>query len=212
MHQAIIQIEESKCNGCGACAAACHEGAIGMVGGKAKLLRAEHCDGLGDCLPVCPTGAITISREEAPQTAAREPRACPGLRFQAGGALANWPIQLRLVPAGMPELDGARLLVAADCAAYACPGFYQRFQQGRVTLIGCPKLDDADYGQKLAALLLAHQVKSVTVARMEVPCCGGLQHAVVEALARSGAEVPVRVVTLGVDGAIRREEGACHDF
>ena len=231
MIRKIIQIDEEKCNGCGACAAACHEGAIGMADGKAKLLRDDYCDGLGDCLPACPTGAITFVEREAAaydeaavqanrQKAAAQPAGgCPGQRTRrfarpadpaaapAGGQaavsqLAQWPCQIKLVPVNAPFFAGAKLLVAADCTAYAYAGFHQAFMRGRVTLIGCPKLDGVDYSEKLAAILQAGDVKSVTVLRMEVPCCGGLEQAVKKALQASGKCIPWQVVTLSVDGRV----------
>ena len=234
MIRKIIQIDEEKCNGCGACAAACHEGAIGMADGKAKLLRDDYCDGLGDCLPACPTGAITFVEREADaydeaavqanrQKAAAQPAGgCPGQltrRFArpadpadpaaapAGGQtavsqLAQWPCQIKLVPVNAPFFAGAKLLVAADCTAYAYAGFHQAFMRGRVTLIGCPKLDGVDHSEKLTAILRASDVKSVTVLRMEVPCCGGLEQAVKKALQASGKCIPWQVVTLSVDGRV----------
>ena len=231
MIRKIIQIDEEKCNGCGACAAACHEGAIGMVDGKAKLLRDDYCDGLGDCLPACPTGAITFVEREAAaydeaavqanrQKAAAQPAGgCPGQRTRrfarpadpavapAGGQaavsqLAQWPCQIKLVPVNAPFFAGAKLLVAADCTAYAYAGFHQAFMRGRVTLIGCPKLDGVDHSEKLTDILRASDVKSVTVLRMEVPCCGGLEQAVKKALQASGKCIPWQVVTLSVDGRV----------
>ncbi len=234
MIRKIIQIDEKKCNGCGACAAACHEGAIGMADGKAKLLRDDYCDGLGDCLPACPTGAITFVEREAAaydeaavqanrQKAAAQPAGgCPGQRTRrfahpadpadpaaapageqtAVSQLAQWPCQIKLVPVNAPFFAGAKLLVAADCTAYAYAGFHQAFMRGRVTLIGCPKLDGVDYSEKLAAILQAGDVKSVTVLRMEVPCCGGLEQAVKKALQASGKCIPWQVVTLSVDGRV----------
>ena len=234
MIRKIIQIDEEACNGCGACAQACHEGAIGMVNGKAKLLRDDYCDGLGDCLPACPTGAITFVEREAAaydeaavqanrQKAAGQPAGgCPGQRTRrfahpadpadpaaapAGGQtavsqLAQWPCQIKLVPVNAPFFAGAKLLVAADCTAYAYAGFHQAFMRGRVTLIGCPKLDGVDHSEKLTAILRASDVKSVTVLRMEVPCCGGLEQAVKKALQASGKCIPWQVVTLSVDGRV----------
>ncbi len=226
MIRKIIHIDEERCNGCGACASACHEGAIGMVGGKAKLLRDDHCDGLGDCLPACPTGAITFVEREAAAydekavlaSKQARPHACPGsqMRTMAQKAapaapaaacesvsqLAQWPCQLKLVPAGAPFFDGAKLLVAADCTAYAYARMHEEFMRGRVTLIGCPKLDGVDYSQKLTQILQMHELKSLTVVRMEVPCCGGLEFAVKQALEASGKLVPWQVVTISVDGTI----------
>ena len=226
MIRKIIHIDEERCNGCGACASGCHEGAIGMVGGKAKLLRDDHCDGLGDCLPACPTGAITFVEREAAAydekavlaSKQARPHACPGsqMRTMAQKAapaapaaacesvsqLAQWPCQLKLVPAGAPFFDGAKLLVAADCTAYAYARMHEEFMRGRVTLIGCPKLDGVDYSQKLTQILQMHELKSLAVVRMEVPCCGGLEFAVKQALEASGKLVPWQVVTISVDGTI----------
>lgn len=220
MLRKIIQIDEAKCNGCGACAAACHEGAIGMVEGKARLLRDDYCDGLGDCLPTCPTGAISFEVREAAayDAAAVEARmgkqdGCPGGRArtmrpqsapteECPSALRQWPVQLRLAPVCAPYFDGADLLIAADCAAYAYGGFHRDFIDGRVTLIGCPKLDAADYAEKLTHILRENKVRSVTTVRMEVPCCGGLAHAVEQALAACGRPIAAETVILGVDGQI----------
>ena len=235
MIRKIIHIDEKACNGCGACAAACHEGAIGMVNGKAKLLREDHCDGLGDCLPACPTGAITFvereaaAYEEAAVLAAKaganrqgEPLPCGGPGSQsrpltpaagedracaAGGAavpsrLRQWPVQIKLAPVNAPYFDGADLLIAADCTAYAYGNFHADFMAGKITLVGCPKLDSVDYSEKLTELFRRSAVKSVTVARMEVPCCGGIERAVRTALENSGKDIPCRVVTLTTDGRI----------
>ena len=228
MIQKIIQIDEEKCNGCGACAAACHEGAIGMVDGKARLLRDDYCDGLGDCLPACPVNAITFTEREAAaydEAAVRAGKAakgaftCPGSRSQAirrpaaeeapaapaGEAvsrLSQWPVQIKLAPVNAPYFQGAHLLVAADCAAYAYGNFHEKFIRGRVTLIGCPKLDGVNYGEKLAEILRNNDIRSVTVARMEVPCCGGIEQAVRTALQNSGKLLPWQVVTLSTDGKI----------
>ena len=235
MIRKIIHIDEEACNGCGACAAACHEGAIGMVNGKAKLLRDDYCDGLGDCLPACPTGAITfVEREaaaydEAAVLAAKAganrqgeplPCGCPGSQSRtltpaagedracaAGGAavpsrLRQWPVQIKLAPVNAPYFDGADLLIAADCTAYAYGNFHADFMAGKITLVGCPKLDSVDYSEKLTELFRRSAVKSVTVARMEVPCCGGIERAVRTALENSGKDIPCRVVTLTTDGRI----------
>ena len=234
MIRKIIHINEEKCNGCGACASACHEGAIGMVNGKAKLLRDDYCDGLGDCLPACPTGAITfVEREaaaydEAAVLAAKAKKdaasaghahgGCPGKRLarfdRSGDApaaaplgaavsrLAQWPCQLRLVPVNAPYFDGAKLLIAADCAAYAYARLHEDFMRGKITLIGCPKLDEADYAAKLTDIIKANNIVSVTVVRMEVPCCGGLEQAAKTALQKSGKFLPWQVVTLSTDGRI----------
>lgn len=232
MIRKIIQIDEEKCNGCGACAAACHEGAIGMVNGKAKLMRDDYCDGLGDCLPACPTGAIsfTVREAEAYNEAAvaenkakkREgqklPCGCPGsnskrivreekpeensgaVRMQS--RLAQWPVQIKLVPVNAPYFDGAKLLIAADCTAYAYAGFHEEFIKGHITLVGCPKLDGVDYSEKLTEIIKNNDIKSVTVVRMEVPCCGGLENAAVTALKNSGKFIPWSVVTISTDGKI----------
>ena len=214
MIRRIITIDEEKCNGCGLCAKACHEGAIGMVGGKAKLLREDYCDGLGDCLPACPMNAISFEEREAPaydeaavlaakRKKEREdaPCACPQ---EIPGCLTNFPVQLKLGPVNSPYFDGADLLIAADCTAYAYGNFHQDFIRGRVTLIGCPKLDSADYASKLAELFGANDIRSITVARMTVPCCGGLPYAVQLAVKMSGKDIPVRVVTITPDGRVQR--------
>lgn len=226
MLRKIIHIDESKCDGCGLCAQACHEGAIGMVNGKAKLLREDYCDGLGDCLPACPQGAITFVEREAAaydeaavqaakaQASAPVPCGCPGSRARAlhpapaapaaamPSQLRQWPVQLQLVPVQAAYLQGAELLVAADCAAYAHGNFHQEFIRGRVTLIGCPKLDEADYAAKLTEILRRNDIRSLTVVRMEVPCCGGIQRAAVTALEQSGKNIPFQVITLSTDGRI----------
>ena len=227
MLRKIIHIDEEKCNGCGACAAACHEGAIGMVGGKAKLLRDDYCDGLGDCLPACPTGAIRfVQREaaaydEAAVKAAQAARCaptgggCPGARAKAlhrapaspeaplapaPSQLAQWPVQIKLAPVNAPWFQGAPLLVAAACPAYAYADFHNRFMRRHVTLIGCPKLDGVDYAEKLTAILRENEIKSVTVVRMQVPCCGGLEQAVKTALQASGKFIPWQVAVISTEG------------
>ena len=225
MKRRIIHIDEEKCTGCGACAEACHEGAIGMVDGKARLPREDYCDGLGDCLPACPADAIHFEEREAPtydeaavkRAKQQKSRACPGsaartLDVEATprspaapvpqSELRQWPVQIKLVPPRAPWFDGADLLVAADCTAYAYAGFHQDFIRGRVCLVGCPKLDRVDYSEKLEAVLTENDIRSITVVRMEVPCCGGLEYAAKEALERSGKAIPLRVVTLSVDGRI----------
>ncbi len=229
MIRKIIKIDEEKCNGCGACAAACHEGAIEMVNGKARLSREDHCDGLGDCLPACPTGAITFEEREAPaydeaavlaakkkqsaqlpcgcpgtnsKTIKREGTVCPTSSAPAVSQLSQWPVQIKLVPVNAPYFDGANLLVAADCTAYAYGNFHNEFIRNRITLIGCPKLDSVDYRDKLTAIIANNDIKSVTVVRMEVPCCGGIEYAVKEALKASGKFIPWRVVTVTTDGRI----------
>lgn len=230
MKRKIIRIDEAKCSGCGLCAEACQEGAIAMENGKAKLVRDDYCDGLGNCLPACPTGAISFEEREAaayegarvkaPGGDARVPGGCPGSmaksfrrpeRGQPDAAqpeqseLRQWPVQLKLVPANAPYFDGARLLVAADCSAYACAGFHQRFLRNRVALIGCPKLDACDYSEKLTEILRNNDIRSVTVVRMEVPCCGGIERAVKKALADSGKMIPWQVVVLSTDERILEE-------
>nr|WP_122011896.1 4Fe-4S binding protein [Maliibacterium massiliense] len=227
MLRKIIKIDVEKCNGCGKCAAACHEGAIAMVDGKARLMREDYCDGLGDCLPACPTGAITFETREAPaydavavraaKAAEPLPCGCPGTHAKAiarhaepaaqeaapcESALAQWPVQIKLAPANAPYFAGAKLLVAADCTAYAYAGFHSRFMRGHVTLIGCPKLDGVDYAEKLAHILQHNNIKSVTVVRMEVPCCGGIEQAVKAALQSSGKCIPWQVATISTDGRI----------
>ena len=188
MIRRIIQIDENKCNGCGACAAACHEGAIGMVDGKARLLRDDYCDGLGDCLPTCPTDAITFVEREA-----------------AASQLAQWPVQIKLAPVKAPYFDHASLLVAADCTAYAYGNFHDKFIRGRITLIGCPKLDSVDYTEKLTEIIRQNDIKSLTIVRMEVPCCGGMEHAAKAALQASGKFIPWQVVVISTAGNIISE-------
>ena len=235
MKRRIIEIDREKCNGCGACAAACHEGAIAMVDGKAALMRDDYCDGLGDCLPACPTGAISFVEREAAaydeqavlahkQEKMRAegkslPCGCPGSRSrriehtdggeaplcEAVSRLAQWPVQIKLAPVNAPYFSGAKLLIAADCTAYAYAAFHERFIKGHITLIGCPKLDGVDYSEKLTEILLRNDIKSVTVVRMEVPCCGGLEHAAKTALQKSGKFLPWQVVTLSTDGRILDE-------
>lgn len=205
MIRRIIEIDEDKCNGCGACAAACHEGAIGMVDGKAKLLRDDYCDGLGDCLPTCPAGAIRFVEREA---AAYDEQAVLENQKKAAPAviqpsqLAQWPCQIKLVPVNAPYFQGAKLLIAADCTAYAYANVHQEFMRGKVTIIGCPKLDDVDYSEKLTQILENNDIKSVTILRMEVPCCGGLEMAAKKALKESGKFIPWQVVTISIDGKI----------
>ena len=197
MIRRIIEINREKCNGCGACAAACHEGAIAMVDGKAQLMRDDYCDGLGDCLPACPTGAITfveraIHREESP---------CD-VRTPQQSQLRQWPVQIKLAPVNAPWFDGAKLLVAADCTAYAYANFHQDFIKGRITLVGCPKLDAVDYSDKLTEILKHNDIRSITVVRMEVPCCGGIEQAVKKALLNSGKLIPWDVVVVSTDGRV----------
>ncbi len=228
MIRKIIQIDEEKCNGCGACAKACHEGAIGMIDGKAKLLRDDYCDGLGDCLPTCPTGAITfVEREaaaydEAAAKAAMETRknvpssGCPGTMARQitreksaspactdiPSQLTQWPVQIKLVPVKAPYFDGANLLIAADCTAYAYGNFHDRFIKNHITVIGCPKLDSVDYTEKLTSIIRENDIKSVTIIRMEVPCCGGLEEAAKTALKESGKFIPWQVAVVSTDGTI----------
>ena len=230
MIRRIITIDQEKCNGCGLCAKACHEGAIGMVDGKAKLLREDYCDGLGDCLPACPMNAISFEMREAPaydetavqaakQTNAAQgesslPCGCPGSACQSikptseatctdiPSQLRNFPIQLKLVPVNAPYFDGADLLIAADCTAYACGNFHRQFMEGRVTLIGCPKLDGGSYADKLRLIFAQNNIRSITVTRMTVPCCGGLPFAVKTALDACGKDIPCRIVTISPDGSI----------
>ena len=235
MIRKIIRIDEEKCNGCGLCASACHEGAIDIVDGKARLVRENFCDGFGDCLPNCPTGAITFEEREAPaydEAAVRKAReekkmeekkqmhhegGCPGSRMmqfekkaedaavmtgKPVSRLAQWPCQIKLVPTKAPFFDGAKLLIAADCTAYAYANLHEEFMRGKVTLIGCPKLDAVDYSEKLTEIIKNNDIKSVTIVRMEVPCCGGLQRAAESALRNSGKFIPWQVVTITRDGHI----------
>lgn len=198
MIRKIIQIDEEKCNGCGACASACHEGAIGMVNGKAKLLRDDYCDGLGDCLPACPTGAISFVEREA---AAYDEAAVLAAKTQ-NSQLRQWPVQIKLVPVTAPWFHQSKLLVAADCTAYAYANFHRDFIKEHITLVGCPKLDAVDYAVKLTEIIRNNDIQSVTVVRMEVPCCGGIEYAVRTALQESGKCIPWNVVTIATDGSI----------
>lgn len=229
MLRRIIKIDESKCDGCGLCAAACHEGAIGIVDGKAKLLRDDYCDGLGDCLPVCHAGAITfeereaLAYDEAAVKAAQSKEktlpcgcsgthektfernhdtACENVSANIKSRLSQWPVQIKLVSPNAAYFDGANILVAADCTAYAYGNFHNDFIKNRITLVGCPKLDMVDYTEKLTEIIANNNVKSVTVVRMEVPCCGGIENAVKQALMRSGKFIPWQVVTISTDGRI----------
>lgn len=199
MKRRIIQIDEKKCNGCGACADACHEGAIGMVNGKARLLRDDYCDGLGDCLPSCPEEAITFVEREA---AAYDENAVKAAQQKKK---KQWPVQIKLVPAHAPFFNDANLLIAADCSAYAYGNFHDKFIKNRITLIGCPKLDNVDYKEKLTAIIRENDIMSVTIVRMEVPCCGGLEYAAKEALKASGKFIPWNVVTISTEGHILSE-------
>ncbi|MBR6599199.1 MAG: 4Fe-4S binding protein [Oscillospiraceae bacterium] len=227
MIRRIIKIDEEKCNGCGLCAKACHEGAIEMINGKAKLTRENYCDGLGDCLPACPTGAITFEEREAPAydeaavLAEKQKKAgnvlpcgCPGTQSKminretvtdvapAVSQLGQWPVQIKLVPVNAPYFENANLLVAADCTAFAYGNFHNEFIRNHITLIGCPKLDEGDYAVKLTEIISGNNIKSVTVVRMEVPCCGGIENAVKRALQASQKFIPWRVVTISTDGRI----------
>lgn len=216
MIRKIIKIDKEKCNGCGACAKACHEGAIEMLDGKAHLAREDYCDGLGDCLPACPTNAISFEVREAPaynEAAVKQSKGCPGKAVktikresfpQANvlSQLSQWPCQIKLVPTNAPYFDGANLLVAADCSAFAYGNFHNDFIRNHITLIGCPKLDGVDYTEKLTQIIANNNIKSVKIVRMEVPCCGGIENAVKRALQISGKFIPWQVVTISTDGKI----------
>ena len=219
MIRRVIQIDEEKCNGCGICVTACHEGAIGMVDGKARLMRDDYCDGLGDCLPNCPTGAISfiereaasydeaavkanMERKETHKAAGREAFQEEVSRETVQSQLQQWPCQIKLVPVNAPYFEDAKLLIAADCTAYAYANVHEEFMKGKITLIGCPKLDQIDYSEKLTQIIAENNIKSVTVLRMEVPCCGGLENAAVKALKNSGKFLPWQVVTISIDGRI----------
>ena len=209
MIRKIIKIDVEKCNGCALCAKACHEGAIGMVDGKAKLLREDYCDGLGDCLPACPTGAITFEEREAPAyneaaVLAAKAKTAPVLT-DCKGMLQNFPLQLKLVAPNAAFLEDAHLLIAADCTAYAYGNFHRDFISGKVTLIGCPKLDGS-YIEKLTEIFRQHNIQSITVTRMMVPCCGGLPFMVKTALENSGKNIPCQVVIISNDGNIVAEQ------
>lgn len=238
MIRQIIKIDENKCNGCGVCVTACHEGAIGIVDGKAKLLRDDYCDGLGDCLPVCPTDALSFEMREALEydeeavkvnieknKAETLPCGCPGTNSKSiirehktilndssvncdcsnASELQQWPVQIKLVPANAPYLDKAHLLIAADCTAYAYGNFHKDFMRNKITIIGCPKLDEGDYAEKLTAIIKNNNIKSITVVRMEVPCCGGIENATVRAMKNSDKMIPWRIVTISTEGSIIEE-------
>ena len=232
MIRQIIKIDNEKCNGCGLCVSACHEGAIGMIDGKARLLRDDYCDGLGNCLPVCPTGAISFEERDALEYNEEEVQrnmaqkeaftgGCPGSRMKvikredempqntlesaehtSNSQLRQWPVQIKLVPINAPYFEDANLLISADCAAYAYGNFHNDYIKNRVTIIGCPKLDEGDYSEKLTAIIGNNNIKSVTVVRMEVPCCGGIEHAVKVALQNSGKMIPWQVVTISTEGKV----------
>lgn len=219
MIRKIINIDRKKCNGCGLCVQACHEGAIGMYEGKAKLLRDDYCDGLGDCLPVCPTGAISFTeRETVPyneqavmqnKSVSKKEEAhcsCPGskpvFKEKEDCGFYQWPVQIKLVPVSAPYFKNTDLVIAADCTAYAYSDFYNKFIKNKAVIIGCPKLDDIDYTEKLTAILKNNEVKSLTIIRMEVPCCGGIENAAINALKNSGKFIPWQVVTVSTDGKI----------
>ena len=225
MIRKIVHIEEEKCNGCGACAAACHEGAIAMIDGKAKLIRDDYCDGLGDCLPACPADAIRIIEREAADYDAEaveksmarslkkkqkppvqaEKKEVPRNIGEQISRLAQWPVQIKLVPVNAPYFENAQLLIAADCTAYAYADFHEKFMKDHVTLIGCPKLDEGDYADKLTEIIRNNSIRSIRIVRMEVPCCGGIENAVIRAMERSGKMIPWQVVTIACDGTIREE-------
>ncbi len=230
MLRKIIKIDEEKCNGCGACAMACHEGAIEMIDGKARLTREDYCDGLGDCLPACPVDAISFEEREAPaynEEAVKQaqmkkrgntlPCGCPGTQskaikrdalgvqqniWEAQSKLMQWPCQIKLVPVNAPYFDNANLLIAADCTAFAYGNFHNDFIRNHITLIGCPKLDEGDYAEKLTQIITNNNIKSVKIVRMEVPCCGGIENATKRALVESGKFIPWQVITISTDGKI----------
>ena len=205
MRRRLITIDQEKCNGCGLCAKACHEGAIGIEDGKAKLLREDYCDGLGDCLPACPMNAISFEEREAPAynaEAAQAAKKAGGISADVPGQLSNFPVQLKLAPVNAPWFEGCHLLIAADCTAYAYGNFHRDFIRGKVTLIACPKLDGVDYTDKLAQIFAENDIRSVTLTRMTVPCCGGLAFAVKNAIERSGKHIPLEIVTVNPRGEI----------
>ncbi len=217
MIRKIITIDEDKCNGCGICAEACHEDAIGIIDGKAKLLRDDYCDGLGDCLPTCPTGAISFTEREAlafnkeeveknmaVKKAAQEASGEPAAAAPVESQLRQWPVQIKLVAPNAAFFDGADLLIAADCVPFAYGDFHNSFMKNRVPIVGCPKLDSVDYSEKLTEILKNNDIKSVTVVKMEVPCCGGMEYAAKQALENSGKFIPSQVITITTDGKILR--------
>jgi len=223
MKRKIITIDESRCNGCGLCVSACHEGAIGLVEGKARLLRDDYCDGLGDCLPACPTGAISfeereaaaydeaaVERNKASKTTAAPAPSVPASETAGKSELRQWPVQLKLAPVSASFFNGADLLLAADCAAFARGSFHGDFMRNRVTVIGCPKLDAVDYSEKLAAILANNDIRSLTVVRMEVPCCGGLDYAAAEAIRASEKFIPTQTIVLSTEGEILRNGPGGH--
>ena len=224
MIRKIIKIDEKKCNGCGACVTACHENAIGLINGKAVLLRDDYCDGLGDCLPTCPTNAISFEEREAAAYDEQAVKAnqkklayhsgCPGSQSKQlhnetiacptieGSCLSQWPVQIKLAPVNAPYFHQSRLLIAADCTAYSYANFHQQFMKGTITLIGCPKLDEVDYSEKLAQIFQHNDIQEITVTRMEVPCCGGIEYAVKTALQKAGKQIPGKVITISTEGKI----------
>ncbi len=217
MIRKIIQIDEEKCTGCKVCVDACHEGAIGLAGGKAKLIREDFCDGMGDCLPACPVGAISFLEQEVPESAWRgkAPSAeekvpapeqtdgkLPASRKGTVDSLFNWPIQIKLCPVNARCFEGANLVIAADCTGYAYAAFHEEWGQGRTLLIGCPKLDGVDYSLKLREIFRLNNIQNITVLRMQVPCCAGLEAAVKRALSESGKQIPTKAVTISVDGKV----------
>lgn len=235
MIRQIIHIDQEKCNGCGACVNACHEGAIGLVNGKAQLMREDYCDGMGDCLPKCPMDAITFEQREAPayneaavqaakamkQANVKKHISCPGSKMRdlnyrgmddeedpvsaPKAQLRNWPPQIKLCPVKAPYFQEADLLIAADCTAFSYGNFHHDFMRGKITLIGCPKLDSVDYSEKLTEIFRINEIKRITVLRMEVPCCGGLSYAVEKAIQQSGKDIPLQIITLSLDGKIMQE-------
>ena len=229
MIRQIIHIDQDLCNGCGACASACHEGAIGMVNGKAQLLRDDYCDGLGDCLPACPTGAITFEQREAAdydaaavkanqqartatlaagaaneaaETSSARTTPSPAVGVLVASQLRNWPIQIKLAPVNAPVFADADLLIAADCTAYAYANFHQDFTTGKTVLMGCPKLDAVNYADKLTQIFATNSIKRITLTRMEVPCCGGMEFAIKQAIEACGKNIALNVVTISISGDI----------